>query len=214
MNVIFLMNDTFRRDHLGCYGNTWIHTPNLDRLAKESVVFDRAYIGSYPTVPNRWDLATGRYGFPYRGWQPMDKNDVSLAQMLSGRGYATMFIHDTPMLAGDDMNYTRGFSAFRWVRGQHSDPYNVIPRGTMRLPAQAHKLSGPERFKLYFRNIAHRQHDREYMVAKSVMEATDWLEENHDMGPFFLWLDMWDPHEQFDPPWYDWDRYRDPKYNG
>ncbi len=48
MNVIVIMNDTFRRDHLGFYGNPWIHTPNLDRFARESVIFDRAYIASYP----------------------------------------------------------------------------------------------------------------------------------------------------------------------
>ncbi|MDP6822883.1 MAG: sulfatase-like hydrolase/transferase [Dehalococcoidia bacterium] len=60
MNVIVLMNDTFRRDHMGAYGNDWIQTPNFDRLASESAVFDRAYIAFYPTIPNRWDLATGR----------------------------------------------------------------------------------------------------------------------------------------------------------
>ena len=36
MNVIVLVNDTFRRDHVGCYGNTWIQTPNLDRFAQRS----------------------------------------------------------------------------------------------------------------------------------------------------------------------------------
>ena len=46
MNVIVLMNDTFRRDHMGAYGNDRIHTPNLDRLASDSAVFDRAYIAS------------------------------------------------------------------------------------------------------------------------------------------------------------------------
>ncbi len=45
MNVIVIMNDSFRRDHLGCYGNEWIQTPNLDNLARESIVFDRAYNG-------------------------------------------------------------------------------------------------------------------------------------------------------------------------
>ena len=42
MNVIVLLNDTFRRDHLGCYGNDWIKTPNFDRLAEQSAVFEKA----------------------------------------------------------------------------------------------------------------------------------------------------------------------------
>ena len=43
MNLIVISTDTWRSDHLGSYGNTWIHTPNLDRLAAEGVVFERFY---------------------------------------------------------------------------------------------------------------------------------------------------------------------------
>ena len=82
MNVILLVNDTFRRDHLGCYGNDWIKTPNLDAFAERAAVFDQYYIGSYPTVPNRWDMAAGKYGFPTRGWEPLRREDRTLAQML------------------------------------------------------------------------------------------------------------------------------------
>ena len=43
MNVIWIVADTFRRDHLGAYGNKLIHTPGLDDLATKSVRFDRHY---------------------------------------------------------------------------------------------------------------------------------------------------------------------------
>ena len=85
MNVIVLINDTFRRDHLGCYGNQWIQTPNLDRFAEGAAIFDRYYAASYPTVPNRWDLSTGRFGFPHLGWQPLNPEDESWGQLLSNR---------------------------------------------------------------------------------------------------------------------------------
>jgi arylsulfatase A-like enzyme len=52
------------------------------------------------------------------------------------------------------------------------------------------------------------------MVARTVTEATEWLEQNDGLDRFLLWVDMWDPHEPFDPPSYDWDRYRDPTYSG
>ena len=42
----------------------------------------------------------------------------------------------------------------------------------------------------------------------------DWLETNHPLDPFFLWVDMWDPHEPFDPPWYDHKLYANPDYDG
>ena len=43
MNVIFVMMDTLRADHLGCYGNEWIKTPRFDAFAKESAVFDQFF---------------------------------------------------------------------------------------------------------------------------------------------------------------------------
>ncbi|NLF39472.1 sulfatase-like hydrolase/transferase, partial [bacterium] len=39
MNVIVVMSDSFRRDHIGAFGNPWIKTPALDRFAAQSVVF-------------------------------------------------------------------------------------------------------------------------------------------------------------------------------
>ena len=71
MKVICIVADTFRRDHLGAYGNDWIHTPNLDKFASESAVFDNAYIGSFPTVPNRRDVLLGRgdIGLPFNRWK-------------------------------------------------------------------------------------------------------------------------------------------------
>ena len=69
MNVIVIMLDSLRADHLGCYGNEWIRTPNIDRLARESVLFENAYPEGLPTIPVRTALFTGRYTFPFRGWQ-------------------------------------------------------------------------------------------------------------------------------------------------
>ncbi|MFQ6044129.1 MAG: sulfatase-like hydrolase/transferase, partial [Candidatus Poribacteria bacterium] len=40
MNVICILSDSLRRDHLGCYGNDWIRTPNLNAFAKDATVFE------------------------------------------------------------------------------------------------------------------------------------------------------------------------------
>ena len=58
-NIVFIMLDSLRRDHLGCYGNTVVRTPNLDRFAGENLVYDDARIGSFPTAPKKV-----RYGPP------------------------------------------------------------------------------------------------------------------------------------------------------
>ncbi len=97
MKVIYMMADTFRRDHVGAYGNDWIRTPNLDRLAAQSAVFDQAYIGSFPTVPNRRDTLLGRgdLGLPFNRWKPLERQEVTLPARLAERGIVSMWIGDT-----------------------------------------------------------------------------------------------------------------------
>jgi len=109
LNVIQIVSDTFRRDFLGCYGNDWIHTENLDDLAKQSTVFDRAYIASFPTIPNRHDLFTGRYTFPYSGWAPLPRDEVIISQTLRQVGYTTMLIVDTYHMIKDGFYFDSRF---------------------------------------------------------------------------------------------------------
>ena len=68
MNVVVIVSDTLRRDHLGAYGNERIHTPHLDRFASEAVVFDGHHVGSFPTMPARADLLTGRLSCAFMTW--------------------------------------------------------------------------------------------------------------------------------------------------
>ena len=78
MNVILVIIDSLRRDHLGVYGNEWIKTPNLDALARESLRFDRSYPESLPTILARRAIHTGIRTFPFRDWQKWYDEDVNL----------------------------------------------------------------------------------------------------------------------------------------
>jgi len=69
-NAIFIMLDTLQFNYLGCYGNDWIKTPNIDGLAKESTLFENAYTEGLPTIPCRRAMMTGRYTLPSKGWGP------------------------------------------------------------------------------------------------------------------------------------------------
>ncbi|MHA2131676.1 MAG: sulfatase-like hydrolase/transferase [Promethearchaeota archaeon] len=82
MNVIWIVADTFRRDHLGCYGNEWIRTPALDSFAAQSLRFDRHYSGSFPTMPNRADFFTGRLSGIFMRWQPLARELNLLPSIL------------------------------------------------------------------------------------------------------------------------------------
>lgn len=199
-NVILIMNDTLRRDHLGHYGNNKIKTPNLDRLSEESIVFDRFYVGSYPTIPNRTDLYTGKFAFPFRGWQPLEPEDIILPQLLAQHDYTSMLIFDTPPMGADDYNFTRDFSGWLWVRGQHQDRYITDPTIPTPLPAEPYKLRNVKNTRLYLRNRYSWRLERDFMGPKTIRAAMEWLERNYTLDGFFLWIDTWDPHEPFDPP--------------
>ena len=95
MNVIVIVADTWGFDYLGCYGNTWIATPNIDQLARDSIVFENAYAEGCPTVPTRRALLTGRYTLPFRGWGPLLPEDRTLADILWAKSIRTALITDT-----------------------------------------------------------------------------------------------------------------------
>ncbi len=213
MNFILIISDTFRRDHLGCYGNTWIHTPNLDRFAAESVVFDRAYAASFPTVPNRRDVLTGRYTFTYSDWSPLPDSEVVIAEVMGRAGYSTMMILDTPHIVAHGYNFHRGFHGWDWIRGQEHDSWRTSPRDPA-LPCAPEKLRSPfTTVKQYLRNVHERRHESDYFAPQTMSRAMRWLEENAREGPFFLYIDTFDPHEPWDPPKWYVDLY-DPGYEG
>ncbi|MGV9204484.1 MAG: sulfatase [Promethearchaeia archaeon] len=60
-NVLFIMTDQHRADHMGCAGNEVLKTPNLDRLASEGVKFTNAYCANPMCMPNRATIFTGCY---------------------------------------------------------------------------------------------------------------------------------------------------------
>jgi arylsulfatase A-like enzyme len=189
-NVVMIVSDTFRRDHLGAYGNPWIRTPNLDRLAASAVVFDQHRISSFPTMPARADSLTGRFSYTFMGWEPLPPGLDTLPAILSRAGYLTMGVVDTPFFIRDGYGYDRGFDDFIWIRGQGDDT-----RPHERADARALWRSEKDR-----------------LVARTMSAADNWLE-RHYREPFFLYVDTWDPHEPWDPPDYYPKLYR-PDFQG
>lgn len=61
MNILFFITDQQRMDHLGCYGNPSLKTPNLDRLAGDGIRFTNAYCTNPMCMPNRATIFTGKY---------------------------------------------------------------------------------------------------------------------------------------------------------
>ncbi|KGL62307.1 sulfatase, S1-25 family [Polaribacter sp. Hel1_85] len=99
-NIIFLMTDDQRWDNMGCYGKPEFNTPNIDKLASESVVFDKAFQAVAICMPSRVTMMTGRYNSNHRvGFVAPDnftlsQDDFSRSypSILKNEGYRTGFI--------------------------------------------------------------------------------------------------------------------------
>ena len=197
MNVVWIVADTFRRDHIGAYGNPAIRTPSLDALAAESVRFDNHYSAGFPTMPTRADHQTGRWTMSFMGWEPLPSGVTTLAEILAGHGFHTAASVDTPYYLRDGMNYDRGFQSFFFNRGQDT-LWSLIPE-----PGYHHEALD---VRARWRNEMDRN------APQTFMSAMQWLE-RHYKEDFFLYVDTWDPHEPWDAPAYYTELYL-PEYDG
>jgi arylsulfatase A-like enzyme len=218
MNVIVVVCNSLHLGFLGAYGNAWIETPCLDRLASEGVVFDHHFPENLTTLPTRRSWWTGRYGFadPEQGWTPLRPDERILPDLLWNQGVRTAFISDVPLLREVGLGYGRGFDEVIWVRGQGYDPlvHPTDPRARhVRLEDEPGLRLPPEddpdftlwksRWEQYLRNRAVLRTDIEDNtgVARTVKTAIDWLDRRGgEKEPFLLWLDLFSPHGPWDPP--------------
>ena len=218
MNVIMIINDSLRQDHLGCYGNPWIKTPNLDKFARESALFDYAYSEGLPTVPTRTTFFTGRFTFPFRGWQRLEPTDLLLAEILWNRGFQSAMITDVYHLHKPTMAFERGFDYTKHIRGHEGDPYvvdaNICVDVDKYYKGDGKDTSVKAQLTQYLRNIHHWKGEEDTFVAQVMKEGLGWLEKQRKRDNFMLWLDCFDPHEPWDPPSPYNRMYTDPNYKG
>jgi arylsulfatase A-like enzyme len=217
MNVILVILDSLRKDHIGAYGNERIRTPNLDTLSNESLRFTQAYPESIPTLPARRAIHTGIRTWPFRnwnppegetfmpaGWQRIPEEQTTLSEFLQGQGYNTVMFSDTQHLFKASMNFQRGFNVYDWIRGQERDRY----RPTMRVSQeQVEKMVLPgnsesmvEKVRQYLANTANRETEEDWFAPQVFTMASQFLETADPGQPFFLMVDCFDPHEPWDPP--------------
>lgn len=217
MKVVMLLVDTLRYDFMGFNSNPSITTPNIDRLAEMSLVFDKAYLGSYPCMPARRDIYTGNFEFPFRGWGPLEYRDRDLATVLTAENDITsMIITDHYHLwEKGSGNYHFEYSGYDFIRGQEYDKWRVRPFESsfygMTEKQGAHLKKGY--LEQYQSNVKLRRTEKDYFPAMLMSRAAEWVEENRDRDDFFLMIDCFDPHEPFDPPQYYTDLY-DPSFEG
>ncbi len=218
LNVIVLVSDTFRADNLAAYGSEWVETPNLNKFAQQSILFTDAYPEGMPTIPTRRTLYTGRRIVPtyyyfqpepvqLPGWHHLYNEDVTLSETLQEAGYLTALVADVPHLQRPGRNFHRGFGYYEWVRGQEVDYYGQAPRKqpdySDLFPADYLERSGLVKSGFLNQYTANRRRwlkHGESIAEQTAKNAIAWLRENHEQGPFYLQVEVFDPHEPWDPP--------------
>jgi arylsulfatase A-like enzyme len=216
-NIVVVILDSLRKDHVGAYGNDSIKTPNLDALARESLRFTRAYPESIPTIPARRAIHTGLRTWPFRnwhapkgassplyGWQPIPIGQTHLAEILKSNGYQTLFVTDNLHQFKASMNFHRGFDAFDWIRGQTTDGYRPIwtcpPDKIERTLLKGDADWVRDNMSRYFANTSTRKTEADWFAPQVFTRASEYLESAKARQPFLLVVDSYDPHEPWDPP--------------
>lgn len=170
-SVVLITLDTVRADAVG-FWNPLARTPALDQLAREAVVYRRAFAPIPQTAPSHASMLTGLHplslGMTDNG-QRLAADQPTLASLLQSHGYETAaFVSGYPLVAGVS-RLDRGF-------GQYDDEMT--------------DALAPDKRQLVQRR-----------GSETTNRALAWLSQrSQPHRPFFLWVHYYDPHAPYDPP--------------
>lgn len=187
-NIVFILADQFRAQSLPSSGDPDIHAPNLARLAREGVHFNRAYASDPLCSPSRSSLMTGRFPRAAGVWT----NDVMLPlsnhclpQQLKNAGYATGYVG-------------------KWHLDGDAKP-GFVPPGPHRrgFDYWAGFNRGHEYYSsIYFRDTDKPIHAVGFEPEYQTYLATQFIQQ-HQSQPFYLYVSYGPPHTpRKPPPWY------------
>lgn len=206
-NLLFIWTDEQRRDSLACYGNHWIRTPHLNRLAQDSFVFDRCYVTQTVCTPSRGSVVTGLYphthGCIYNN-VPLQTETQTIAEMVSSE-YHCGYIGKWHL--GDEVIAQHGFTHWQSIEDQYrhhysepeylhhfSDYYHFLRNQGLE-PDNTVK-DGAEIFSRWFAASLREEWTKAAFCGK---EAAKFIRDNKNQ-PFLLHVNMLEPHMPFTGP--------------
>lgn len=211
-NILFIAIDDLRPE-LGCYGATYIKTPNIDRLAKQGLLFENAYCQQAVCAPSRNSMMTGLrpdamriydLGTFFRKTVP---NVITLPQQFKNNGYVTEAVGKIYHNGHGNQDDILSWSTPSWnYSGQLKSLPKIKVKDTIGLESSFPRLNG--KMLPYYKSPA----PEEQMVDGAISDiAVKRLKDfkNQDK-PFFLAVGFKLPHLPFVAPSKYWDLY-DPK---
>jgi len=186
-NVIFILSDDLGWGDLQCYGNPYVETPAINRLAAEGIRFTDYYTPSPLCAPARAAILTGRYNHrtgavdvsSNRGIDRISLSEKTMGDYFRHAGYATALIG-------------------KWHNGLYNDAYLPHRRGFDLFFGFPNGGQDYYRYNL-MRNGSYEKNEGAYMTDVLNREAIRFVEQHRDR-PFFLFLSHHAPHSPFQAP--------------
>ncbi len=209
-NILWICSDQQRFDTLGCYGNPWAATPNLDRLAAEGTRFELAFSQSPVCTPSRCAFLTGRYPRTCRGRQngaALPDGEILVTKRLADAGYVCGLagkLHLRParpwqeVEGGVESRLDDGYAVFHW--SHHSGSMGKARNEYWDWLAEKglQWRSEPcERSK----HIQFAMTPETTQTAWCAEKACEFIEARaRDGRPWLFSVNLFDPHHPFDAP--------------
>lgn len=195
-NVLLVVLDTVRADHLSAYGYHRPTTPNLEALARRGIRFDRARASAPWTLPSHATLFTGRWPHEVgsRWLHPMRRDVRTLAGNLGSCGYATAGFVGNTFYCGYDSGLGRGFAHYRDYPLDWREALRTVH--LIGLTMRTVNALAPN---AAWANAIRRLTQGEKKDARAVNgEFLDWLSRGRDpRRPFFAFLNFIDAHAPY-----------------
>lgn len=199
-NVLVIVVDTLRADHLPAYGYEGGRTPNLDRFAEDAVRYEQAFANASWTRPSFASILTGRYASSHGVMGKPDSlpdDAVTLPEALREGGYETAgFV--TNFNVGPYFNFQQGFDEYaflepEFVLGADDSAAKLLLVQFLRQRIEQLRAAGGAV-----------EPGTAYQDAETVnRHLVSWLERGRRQRPFFLFVGYMDPHDPYFPHPYD-----------
>lgn len=198
-NVLVLLIDTLRADHLGCYGYERPTSPNIDRLASEGTLFLEARSQSTWTKPSTASLFTGRYPSQHQAYlerSRLPESELLLPEALAQLGYRTAVFSGNPWVT-PEWGFDQGVEHFHSVYDERFARVTLYMRTLKRVDkALEHKRRV---YNLVKSRVQHAPSTtaRDTGLADALLR---WLDGIDRQRPFFAHVQLMSPHHPYDPP--------------
>jgi len=186
-NILVIVLDTVRADHLSLYGYARATSPNIDGFAKESVWFENAVATSSWTLPSHASLLTGRYPYEHGADKRLfDARYPTLAEVLQRHGYRTGAFTANLYWFGRREGFARGFIRFE-------DYFQSLYAMCVR------PFYGRVMDNLLRRALGNKDLPARKLAPEVTSETLEWIDGDREK-PFFAFLNYFDAHKPYLPP--------------